>query len=211
MSASSRAIASRSQAAIFLTAWVLANFLGGFFAGFLENNGLQFMATSILTGAIVGSLQWFVLRPMGGFRWWPLASALGWIVSASLKSLMQGIYTPVADALWRTFGLWEVFWLVVVIGPLMIWGMAIAQMLILSHRTGRSVFAQGNRQVWGWLAVSLLGSAAIGGVSAALCAAFCQSLPQTLVGLVQGLGWAAYGLVTGLWLVGPYSPLKEQV
>lgn len=211
MNASNRAIASRSQAAIFLPAWVLANLVGGFFVGFLENNGPQFIATLILTGAMVGTVQWFVLRPMGGFRWWPLASTLGWIVSTLLQSLMQGIYNPVADALWRTFGLWEVFWLLVVTGPLMIWGMAIAQMLILSHRTGRSVLAQGNHQIWGWLGVSLLGSAVIGGVSAALCAAFCQSLPQTLVGLVHGLGWAAYGLITGLWLVGPYSPLKEQV
>ncbi|MBD2113167.1 MULTISPECIES: hypothetical protein [Cyanophyceae] len=210
MNVSNRAIDSRPRAAIFLTAWVLANLVGGFFAGFLENNGLQFMATLILTGAIVGSLQWFVLRPMGGFRWWPLASALGWIVSTFLQSLMQGIYTPVADALWRIFGLWEEgLWVVVVVVPLMIWGMAIAQMLILSHRAGRSVLAQGNRQIWGWLVVSLLGGAVSGGVSAALCAALCQSLPPTLLGLVHGSGWAAYGLITGLWLVGPYSPLEQ--
>ncbi|PSN11562.1 hypothetical protein C7293_23795 [filamentous cyanobacterium CCT1] len=198
MSAPHRTIAPGSPSARFLAAWVGANLAGGFVVGFLENNGLQFMATLILTGAIVGSLQWCVLRVVlsrgGGLRWWPLASALGWIVSALLRSLMQGLYAPVVNGLWQTFGFWEVFWLNLVTGPLMIWGMAIAQGLILRRR---------GLSLWGWVVLSLVGGALQGAASAALCAGYCPILPPLWAGgIVAGFGWAVYGLVTGLWLVG---------
>ncbi|MGG6237109.1 hypothetical protein ACQ4N7_00590 [Nodosilinea sp. AN01ver1] len=196
MSAPDRTIAPGFPSARFLAAWVGANLAGGFVVGFLENNGLQFMATLILTGAIVGSLQWWVLRLGLGssFRWWPVASALGWIVSTLLKTLMQGFYTPVVDGLWQTFGLWEVFWLNLITGPLMIWGMAIAQGLILRRR-GLS-FGH-------WVVISLVGGALQGAASAALCAGYCPILPPLWAGgIVAGFGWAVYGLVTGLWLVG---------
>ncbi|MGB3310073.1 MAG: hypothetical protein WBG32_01275 [Nodosilinea sp.] len=192
MSTPNRTIAPGSPSAKFLAAWVGANLAGGFIVGFLENNGLQFMATLILTGAIVGSLQWLVLRPLGGFRWWPVASALGWIVSTMLQSLIQGLYTPLVNGLWQTFGLWEVFWLNVVTGPLMIWGMAIAQGLILRRR-GLSLGS--------WVVLSLVGGAIYGAMSAALCW-FCPILPPLWAGgIVTGFGWAAYGIATGLWLV----------
>ncbi|MGB3136226.1 MAG: hypothetical protein WBB18_05410 [Nodosilinea sp.] len=70
--------------------------------------------------------------------------------------------------------------------------MTLRNELILSHS---------DRWAWSWLWVSLLGGAVQGGVSAALWAGFCQSLPLPLVGLVQGFGWASYGLVTSLWLI----------
>lgn len=198
MSTLHRTIASGAPSARFLAAWVGANLVGGFVVGYLENNGLQFMATLILTGAILGSLQWCVLRLVlsrgSGLRWWPLASALGWIASTLLTTLMQGLYTPVVDGLWQTFGLWEVFWLSLVAEPLMILGMAIAQGLILRRR-GLSLGS--------WVLVSLVGGALQGAASAAVCAGYCPILPPLWTGgIVYGFGWAVYGLVTGLWLVG---------
>lgn len=181
-------LSRRSRPARFLAVWVLANLVGGFITGFLESNGLQFMATLVLTGAIVGTLQWLVLRPWGGFRWWPLASTIGWIVSTLINSLSDPLTDPIVTFLWNQVGLWEVFWLNVVNQPLWILGMAIAQALVLRQR---------GRPVKQWLLASLVGAASQGAVSASLCAAFCQALPLWLVGIVNGLGWATYGLVTG--------------
>ncbi|NEP18279.1 MAG: hypothetical protein F6J97_15470 [Leptolyngbya sp. SIO4C1] len=186
-------ISHQGQSTKFLSLWIAANLLGGFFVGLLENNGLQFMATLILTGAIVGSLQWWVLRQTeSGLRWWPLVSALGWIASTFLMIFSQGLYSPVVNFLWQQFGLWEVFWLNLVTGPISILGMALAQGYLLSRR---------GRFIGPWLLASLLGGAAYGMVSASLCAAVCQALPTALVGLVNGAGWAAYGLFTGAALL----------
>lgn len=178
-----------SHPARFLTVWVLANLVGGFIAGFLENNGLQFMATLVLTGAIVGTCQWLVLRNWGGFRWWPIASAIGWIVSTMISSLSYPLTDPVVAFLWNRVGLWEVFWVNLVNQPLWVLGMAIAQALVLRQR---------GRPAQLWILASLVGAALHGAVSASLCAAFCQALPLWLVGIVNGLGWATYGLVTGI-------------
>ncbi len=196
------AIAPSRSLSSFLGLWVGANFLGGFVVGLLENNGLQFMATLVLTGAIVGTAQWLVLKPQGGFRWWPLASALGWIVSTLAVTALGGVYQAVADLLWQSFGLWEVFWLNLVRAPLAIAGMALAQGWILQRH---------GRLPWGWLLVSLLGGALQGAVGAALCALLCPILPSLLVGLVHGLGWAAYGLATGIWLVRQRAGIEESL
>jgi hypothetical protein len=163
--------------------------VGGFIAGFLENNGLQFMAPLVLTGAIVGTSQWLVLRHWSGFRWWPLASAIGWIISTLINSLSYPLTNPVVQFLGEHVGLWEVFWLNVIDQPLWILGMAIAQALVLRQR---------GRPAKLWMLASLVGAALQGAISASLCAAFCQVLPVWLVGIVNGLGWATYGLVTGL-------------
>ena len=196
----SSAIAPSPNAPRFLGLWVGANLVGGFVIGLLENNGLQFVATLALTGAVVGTAQWSVLKSRGGWRWWPLASALGWIVSTLAVAGLGGVYQPVAALLWQTFGLWEVFWLNLVREPLAVAGMALAQGWLWQRRD-RFLSGQAAPTAWGWLGVSLLGAALQGAVSAALCAALCPILPRLLVGLVNGLGWAAYGLVTGMWLV----------
>ncbi|MGG6295167.1 hypothetical protein ACQ4M4_12310 [Leptolyngbya sp. AN02str] len=185
-------VAGRSHPAQWLAAWVGANFVGGFLVGFLENHGLQFAATLILTGAILGSAQWMVFCSTRRFRWWPLASAVGWIASTLLLAASQGLYRPAVDALWQQFGLWEVFWLNLVTGPLMVFGMAIAQSLVLQLRSYGT---------WAWILTSVLGGMAQGGVSAGLCAAACPWLPSWLVGIVSGCGWAAYGFITGLALI----------
>ncbi|MGB3613791.1 MAG: hypothetical protein WBA10_08360 [Elainellaceae cyanobacterium] len=178
----------------FLALWIGANFFGGTVVGFLENNGLQFAATLILAGAILGVLQWGVLRYAGyPARWWPMASALGWIGGTLVRAFGQDLYYPMAMALWQQFGLWESLWLNVVGDPISVLGMAIAQSLVLRRRGRWTV----------WLLASLMGGIGLGVVSSGLCAAFCPSLSRTVVGGLYGLGWATYGLVTGIaWRFG---------
>ncbi|MEO1069536.1 MAG: hypothetical protein AAFW95_10515 [Cyanobacteria bacterium J06638_6] len=185
-----------------LSAWVLANLIGGFVVGFLENNGFQFMATLIWSGAIVGSFQWLVLRGQGQFGWWPMASATGWIVSTLVTSRADGFYRPLVEGLWSWLGGWEVLWLNVITEPMNILGMAIAQSLMLKPR-GRSTGI--------WILASLVGAGVQGGVSATLCANFCAVLPTTLVGIVHGLGWAAYGVVTGVAAIYVLKPQPDTV
>jgi hypothetical protein len=180
----------------FLLKWVLANFLAGTIAGFLEDHGFQFAATLIFAGAIAGTCQWVVLRQMlRPIRWWPLASALGWIGGSLIGVSSYGLYRPIVDFLWTHLGLWEVFWLNIVTNPLPFAAMAIAQGLVLmQHRP----FSTGTIGLW--VLVSAIAGAVYGGVSASLCLAFCDVLPKVLIGIVAGGGWAGYGIITGLML-----------
>ncbi|MGJ3251001.1 MAG: hypothetical protein ACFE0J_07705 [Elainellaceae cyanobacterium] len=181
----------------FLLRWVLATLLGGFIVGFLEENGMQFAATLFWAGAIVGSLQWVVLRQvMQRVQWWPLTSTIGWIAGSLILTLSGSFYRPIVETLWNHLGLWEVFWLNIVTGPIPISGMAIAQGLVLRQHTQSPA-----RTVGLWIVASAIAGAVKGGTSAAVCAAICYSLPSILVGIVAGLGWAAYGVLTGLMLL----------
>lgn len=176
------------QSAKFLMFWIAANFLGGFIAGFLENNGLQFVSTLFLTGAIVGSLQWCVLRQFGQrFRWWAIASAIGWILGSFLVAFGQTLYAPLSLFLWRQFGLWEVFWTSLVTAPVWIIAMATNQSFMIDHRTHFSPV---------WILSSLLGAVVQGAVSSIACENICQQVP--IAGLSEGLGWSAYGMITGI-------------
>ncbi|MEM1310120.1 MAG: hypothetical protein AAGF98_11650 [Cyanobacteria bacterium P01_H01_bin.153] len=179
-----------------LTAWIVANFIGGCIIGYLESNGLQFMATLLLSGAIAGSLQWVALKWLGrrGRRWalWPLASLVGWIVGVMLSLSLSEPIGYVVNSL-GSMGLWEVFWLNVVIRPLWITVMAIAQGNILSFSMPSRA-----KMIGIWLLASWVGAALHGAIAAALCRAYCQALPNLLIGIVEGSGWAAYGVVTGL-------------
>ncbi|MBD0336261.1 MAG: hypothetical protein ICV62_12290 [Cyanobacteria bacterium Co-bin13] len=200
-----RAVAGQAQPPLFLLMWVLANLLGGFVVGFLESNGMQFAATLVLTGAVLGTLQWSVLRhTVQQVRWWPWASALGWIVGSLVLSLSIDLYTPLVNALWQQFGLWEVFWLNLVTGPVPVLTMALAQALVLNRRIRPSQ----------WLLVNLAAGVVKGGVGAAMCAAVCPSLPIALVGIVNGVAWTTYGVITGialLYLLKPPQGSGEEV
>ena len=169
--------------------WIIANSLGGYFVGFLGGN--EHFVYLFLTGAIIGSLQWWVLKRQGRrFRLWPVASAGGWIIGVYVMAFSQAVYAPVVEMLWNQFGLWEVFWLNFVAEPISTLGMGIAQGFVIGFR---------GRFIGMWLLASLIGGAAHGMLGAAGCAAFCHSLPS---GLAHGLGWAGYGVFTGLaWLV----------
>ncbi|MGF1535838.1 MAG: hypothetical protein ACFB4J_05025 [Elainellaceae cyanobacterium] len=171
----------------FLLAWAIANFIGGAIVNGLENYGLQFMATLLLAGAILGSLQGAVIRS-SQLRWWPVASAIGWIVGAYFMAFSQGLYRPLVDLLHTHLGLREGFWLNVIAAPIPVLGMALAQSLLLGRQ---------GRPVWGWLVASLAGAILQGGTSAALCPWLCP-ISRPFVIVVGGLGWGAYGLLTGV-------------
>ena len=190
-----QATAKRSQLQVFL-AWVVANFIGGCLVGYLEDNGAQFLATLVLSGAIIGSSQWLVLRWMGqrGTRLWPLVSAVGWVVGIFLSFAVPT--GSLAAGLWQQLGLWEVFWLNALNQPLWITGMAIAQGAMLSASLPRPM-----RTLGIWLLASWLGAALHGAVSAWLCRAYCSALPLPLIGVVAGSGWALYAAVTGFALL----------
>ncbi|MGB3570878.1 MAG: hypothetical protein WA783_16615 [Phormidesmis sp.] len=172
--------------------WIFANFLGGWLVSFLENNGLQFAATLFLTGSVIGVLQWAVLRQAGSrFRWWPLASAAGWILGVVLWALSQALPIPTVDFFWPRLSVGESFWISLT-WVIWIFGMAIAQTLVL----GRQSHSRGI-----WLVASLIGGSLQAVVERSLCASACQVLPLALVGIVHGFGWAVYGAVTGLALL----------
>ncbi|MEO0349682.1 MAG: hypothetical protein AAF282_06490 [Cyanobacteria bacterium P01_A01_bin.15] len=151
----------KKQTAIFLLAWILANAIGGFLIGFLESNRAQFMATLIFSGAIIGSLQWAIFRWIGknGLRWvlWPLASALGWVISTLI-----GILLPEPGFIAAATGsqLTQVLWINLINQPVWIAGMAIAQGIILGYHS-----RQRFRILGVWLLASCLGAALNGAVS----------------------------------------------
>lgn len=180
--------------------WIAANFLGGAIIGHLENNGLQFMATLALSGAVTGTLQWGVFKWAGsrGLRWrlWPLVSSLGWIAGVMLSLGLSPVINLLINDLLRQHGLWEAFWLNLFNRPLWITVMAIAQGSILSFSTQTRA-----RTVGLWLAASWLGAALQGAIGAVLCRAYCQTIPTPLIGVVDGSGWGLYGIVTGLALI----------
>ncbi len=173
---------SQKQSAQFLSLWVMATFLGGFLINFLENNGLQFAATLLLSGAIIGSLQWIVLKYTRGFinicsdrrlRYWPLVSALGWITGTVSYALFIGLFYPFTNFLLAQLGLQDDIWLIGI--ALSFWSlcMAIAQSFLFNHRIlswpqARSL----------WLIASVVG----GGNQIT----------------IAGVGWIIYAVVTGL-------------
>jgi hypothetical protein len=128
-------------------------------------------------------------------RWWPLASALGWIGGNLVQASSHALYRPLVDFLWAHLGLWEVFWLNIVTNPIPFAAMAIAQGVVLIQYRQFSA-----RTIGLWVLASAIAGAVYGGVSASLCLALCYSLPRILIGVVAGGGWAAYGLITG-WVL----------
>ena len=186
----------RSRPIKFLILWTIANATGGFLVGFLENNGLQFAATIGLTGALVGTLQWIVLRyvRMSQFNgrqlgWWPLLSASGWTLTIVALSTGNGFYHAEIAAFTSWFSVSEAFWSVV---TWMLWmlGMAIAQSRLLQKRF-----------LLTWLIASSVGSCGQFIIIRLICSSVCPMLPMALFSLTDAAGWAAYGAVTGLTLL----------
>ena len=144
-------------------------------------------------------MQWAVFIWVGlkGLMWllWPTASAMGWIISTALSSFHIRL-DSLTETLASQVGLWEVFWLNLLLQPTWIIGMAIFQGLILGYRTRRR-----GRVLGVWLAASCLGAAIHGATSAALCRQFCWTLPRPLLGIIEAKGWAVYSIITGLALL----------
>ncbi|MGB7086945.1 MAG: hypothetical protein WBD47_15405 [Phormidesmis sp.] len=194
----------RSRSATFIALWIIANATGGFLVGFLENNGLQFAATIGLTGAVVGSLQWMVLRYVRmspivyGLGWWPLLSALGWTLTIVALSTGQSLYHEEIAALSSQLNFPEAFWSVV---TWMLWvlGMAIAQSRLLQSRF-----------LLAWLLASSAGSLVQILAARSLCSAICPVLPSALFSLIDAAGWAIYGAATGLILLSFQAKLSQE-
>lgn len=174
--------------------WALANGLGGAIAGFLEARHFQFLATLVLTGPILGICQWLVLRRyLGKVRWWPIATTLGWLLAMPIRIGARDILNPIINYLYTVGGLWEVFWLNVVNTPVTLAVLALVQWLVLRPR--------GLNAGW-WVLASAVGGILNGAIGATTCAKVCSMLAVGVgLGISQGLGWLAYGVVTGVVLI----------
>ncbi|MGP1375892.1 MAG: hypothetical protein ACTS3T_23900 [Almyronema sp.] len=174
--------------------WTVANLVGGGLIGFLEVRGLQFTATLLLTGGVLGVLQWLVLKShLRSVRGWAIATALGWIGGVFLTQFLGVWINPLTNLLWKQLGGWEVLWLNLIKLPLMVLMMALAQSWVLGWR--RLAIAP-------WLLINAAGGLAKGGLSAALCPLVCNIWPLGVgAGVAEGLGWAAYGGLVGWGLM----------
>lgn len=167
--------------------WIAATALGGAATGALEASGLQFIATLVLSGGLVGIPQWLVLRRYGlRLRWWAIATCFGWIAGSYISTGIVNLLS-LNDL--------RLFYSIV---PTVV--MAIAQAFVL-HRLLRPIAA--------WLTVNALGGALNSLLSSAVCAAVCQPLialfPSRatvilVTAIIYGLGWAAHGAATGAFL-----------
>ncbi|MBD2100581.1 hypothetical protein H6F94_06805 [Leptolyngbya sp. FACHB-261] len=185
--------------------WVVANAVAGAVVGALEGGGLQFFATLVLTGFVLGTAQWLVLqlllpRLLRPAIWWIVATGLGWFVGITLSIMVNGVLDPLIDRL-TALGGSGVFWLNVLTRPIPTALLGVGQWLILR----RHLQPSGE-----WILASALGGAVQGGVGATVCAVACQPLARAAgsnladelaTAVAYGSGWAGYGLVTGLFLV----------
>lgn len=182
--------------------WAVANGAGGAMVGALEEGGLQFFATLVLSGPILGIAQWLVLRySLRGTGAWILLSTVGWFLGINLRILLGGILDPLVQRLLAIDGLWEVFWLNTVNEPVTLAMFGAAQWLILRrHLQGAG---------W-WIVASAVGGAVQGAVSSKVCAFACRAVAlgigngqagaMAAAALSSAAGWAGYGAVTGILL-----------
>jgi hypothetical protein len=181
--------------------WALATTVGGTLTGVLEGGGLQFLATLILTGLLVGLAQGLVLPArLGGAVPWIAASALGWVVGKIAQVALSGPLAALSRAL-APIGLWGVFWLNTLGEPISGAVLGAAQALILWRAIGGAGW---------WVAASAVGGMLQGAFGSTVCAAACAPLALVggdalATGVAYGAGWAAYGVLTGVvlgWLLG---------
>lgn len=174
--------------------WALANGLGGAIVGFLEARHFQFLATLVLTGPILGICQWLVLgRYLGKVRWWAMATTFGWLLAIQISIRARDLLDPTIDFLYAVGGLWEVFWLNVVNTAVRLAVLAVVQWLVLRPRGPNAGL---------WVLASAVGGVFNGAIGATICAKVCSLLAVGVgLGISQGLGWLAYGIVTGLVLI----------
>jgi hypothetical protein len=172
--------------------WALATTVAGAIIGALEASGFQFIATIFFTGLFIGAAQWLVLRQyIPKAFWWIVVSTLGWTFGLLLVSPNE-ILNPLIQFL-ATLGAWYVFWMNLVIQPIVLAIFGAAQFSIL-----RRFF----RKAHWWILVSALGGA-LQGASSSTVAYILQPalLPAPLpAALSYGLGWLGYGIVTGICL-----------
>ncbi|MBW4648182.1 MAG: hypothetical protein KME06_05710 [Kastovskya adunca ATA6-11-RM4] len=182
--------------------WILASATGGAVVGALEAGSFQFLATLVLTGFVLGITQAFILRrriQQSGL--WVLACAIGWFVGINATILLNGILDPTIAQLTAVGGIGEVFWLNVVQDLIILAVMGIGQWLVLRRQLSSSRW---------WILASAIGGMIKGAVGSLVCAAACEAVQlaagnQVATAMSYGAGWAGYGVVTGVVLVGLFS------
>ncbi|MGB3519683.1 MAG: hypothetical protein WBA43_24745 [Elainellaceae cyanobacterium] len=172
--------------------WTLATTIAGAIVGALEASGFQFIATIVFTGLLIGAAQWLVLRQyVPKAFWWIVVSTLGWTFGIALVSSNETL-DPLIQFL-NTLGLWYVFWMNLVMQPVILAILGAAQFPILRRFV---------RKAHGWILVSALGGA-LEGASGSTVAYILPSglLPAPFpTALIYGTGWLSYGIVTGIYL-----------
>lgn len=190
--------------------WIFACAIAGAIVGALEEGGLQFFATLVLTGFLVGVAQALVLlrwdgtlRPNFLIRW-TSTSGLGWLAGTWLSIELASVLTLLINWL-NSLGGWEVLWINVIKQPVILLGFGTAQWLMLRRR-----YFHPHR----WIIISVLAGVIKGAVSSTVCAMVCpaiarQTLPVLAGAIANGSGWAAYGLITGIVLLQLRQPQLE--
>jgi hypothetical protein len=187
--------------ASFLVLWLVANAVGGFLTGALEGGGLQFFATILLQGPILGVAQALALWRVLPRAWaWAVVTPIVFITALMLTGPLSG--AP-AGRLTQLVGLWETFWLQAMMMSLVMLIVGLGQWAVFHSLS-----------TW-WMFISLLGGATLGMTGATVCLYFCAPLAATAgnwlsTGVSVGAGWLAYSLPTGLWLMGRELGAEEQ-
>ncbi|MCF2971423.1 hypothetical protein L1047_09480 [Synechococcus sp. Nb3U1] len=185
--------------------WCLASGLGGAVAGWLEGSGWQFSATLLLLGFSVGLAQSLGLagfrlpQVMGScrtFGWgWVAVTGLAWILAGWVRLGMQPGLTLLIEGLNPLFSFAGVVWLNFVNEAAQGLGLSLLQWGLYLRRFPLPILS--------WVGVNLLAGALRGGISAYACELLCAGPALGSSGstaVVYGLGWLAYGGVTGFWL-----------
>ena len=187
----------RIWSALWIT-WIVANALGGLLVGTLEAGGLQVAATLVLSGPILGAVQWLVLkRALRIGPIWILGSTVGWLAGTALSMAASPLVDPLVAALLNSFGQWEVLWLNAIKQTLILTVLGLAHWAMLRQRIPEAGW---------WIVASALAGLAQGTVQASFCAAACEPITTSLgsmvaTGLTYSIGWMAYSIVTGYALV----------
>jgi len=171
--------------------WAGMNGIAGAFIGLLEAGGMQFFATLILTGFIIGPAQWLVLRPwLPNPTTWLTASALGWILGILAQIRLSNLSTPLVQLLTSTVGAWEVFWLNVVTQPIILLVLGAVQWLVLRTLVPRAYW---------WVIGSAIAGMVKGAMGATTCLIICQGVVYPVIAgaISDGIAWIGYGLITG--------------
>lgn len=173
--------------------WTLATTVAGAIVGTLEASGFEFVATIFFTGLLIGIAQWLILRPyIPKAFWWIVVSTLGWTFGQVLVSYYISLFDPLIQFL-NTLGAWYVFWMNLVIQPIILAIFSAAQFPILRQFV---------REAHWWILVSALGGA-LEGASGSTVSYILQPglLPAPFpTALIYGSGWLSYGIVTGIYL-----------
>lgn len=190
----------------FWLAWILIHAGGGAMIGALEAGGLQFLATLVLTGPVLGLLQGLMLwRSPGSILEWSLVSALGWGLGVQLGILAGAPLDQIVAGLTQIAGM-EGFWLNLVNEAVVLTGLGLIQWLSLRRY---------RRGVAGWIPLSAAAGAVAGGLSAGFCAWVCEPLvqagyPLLATAIAYGIGWAGYGSLTGGFLWSKNLPERDR-